>query len=78
VKTAVSLPDKLFREAEAAAKTLGVSRSQFYARALTKFLEMREPEHITTQLNEVYGRRGAKVDPVLDRMQRHALRKADW
>ncbi len=36
MKTAVSLPDDLFRMAEAAARRLQVSRSELYARAITE------------------------------------------
>ena len=34
MKTAISLPDRIFREAELTAKRLKVSRSAFYRRAL--------------------------------------------
>ena len=39
MKTAVSLPDELFRQAEAAAKKLRMSRSKLYATALSEFLD---------------------------------------
>jgi len=38
MKTAVSLPDELFRLAETAARRLRVSRSQLYAMAIAEFL----------------------------------------
>jgi metal-responsive CopG/Arc/MetJ family transcriptional regulator len=41
MKTAVSIPDDLFRLAEAAARRLQVSRSQLYATALSVFLNRR-------------------------------------
>jgi len=78
MKIAVSLPDPLFREAEAEARALGVSRSKLYARALAEFLEHRRPENVTAQLNEVYGSRGSAVDPLLDRMQLLALEPEKW
>ena len=37
MKTAVSLPDPLFKEAEAAAKDLGLSRSKLIQTALEDF-----------------------------------------
>ena len=41
MKTAISLPDPLFKEAEAAAKDLGLSRSKLIQTALEDFLKRR-------------------------------------
>jgi len=78
VKVAISLPDQLFRAAEAAAKTRGVSRSQLYATALSDFLKQHEPSEITRKLNAVYGKKPAKVDRVLNLMQLRALPDEKW
>jgi metal-responsive CopG/Arc/MetJ family transcriptional regulator len=39
VKTAISLPDDTFRRVDRAAKRLGVSRSEFFARAAERWLD---------------------------------------
>jgi predicted transcriptional regulator len=78
VKTAVSVPDDLFRMAEAAARRLRISRSQLYAEALAEFLKSRQTDAVTERLNEVYTRRPAKVDPVLHRAQLASLEKDSW
>jgi metal-responsive CopG/Arc/MetJ family transcriptional regulator len=78
MKTAVSLPDELFRSAEAAARRLRVSRSELYARALAEFLKQKDEKAITQRLNEVYSRRRAEVDPGLQRAQLQSLGKDDW
>jgi metal-responsive CopG/Arc/MetJ family transcriptional regulator len=57
MKTAVSLPDDLFRVAEAAARRLRVSRSRFYATAISEYLDRRRTEAIMERLDEVYARR---------------------
>ena len=44
MKTAVSIPDPLFREAEAAAKKLSLSRSRFIQIALEAYLQRRREE----------------------------------
>ncbi len=77
MKTAVSVPDDLFRLAEAAARRLRVSRSQLYATAISEFLERQQASAITERLNEVYGRRRAKVDPILHRAQLRSLGRDD-
>lgn len=75
VKTAVSLPDDLFRLAEAAAGRLRVSRSQLYATAISDYLDRQQAGAVTERLNEIYSRRSSKVDPVLHRAQMASLDK---
>ncbi|SPF50258.1 conserved hypothetical protein [Candidatus Sulfopaludibacter sp. SbA4] len=78
MKTAVSVPDELFRQAEAAARRLRVSRSQLYATAISEFLDRQQSDTITDRLNQVYSRRPAKVDPALNRAQFRSLDKDSW
>lgn len=54
VKTAVSLEEGLFREAEEWAGKLGVSRSQFYARAVEEYVRGRENEELLRRLDEAH------------------------
>jgi metal-responsive CopG/Arc/MetJ family transcriptional regulator len=51
VKTAISVPDETFQRVEQAAKRLGVSRSQFYARAAQSWLDALEDEDTTEAIN---------------------------
>lgn len=78
MKTAVSLPDDLFRMAEAAARRLRVSRSKLYATAVAEFLERRQGAAVTAKLNEVYSRRPSRLDPALQRAQVESLKKDAW
>jgi metal-responsive CopG/Arc/MetJ family transcriptional regulator len=78
MKTAVSLPDDLFRLGETAARRLRVSRSQLYATALAEFLHRQRANAVTERLNEVYSRRKAKVDPLLHRAQLSSVDKDSW
>jgi metal-responsive CopG/Arc/MetJ family transcriptional regulator len=55
MKTAISLPDRLYEEAEETAKGMGIPRSQLFAKALEEFIEHHKRERITEELNEVYG-----------------------
>jgi hypothetical protein len=77
MKTAVSVPDELFREAEAAAQRLRLSRSALYAKALATFLKAHRGSAITERLNEVYSRNPAKVDRLHD-AQLKTLKKDAW
>jgi predicted transcriptional regulator len=75
MKTAVSLPDELFRQAEAAARRLGISRSQLYAKAVAEFLDRQRTGAVTKRLNEIYSRQPARVDPALHRSQLKSFEK---
>jgi len=78
VKTAVSLPDDIFRLADAAARRLRVSRSQLYATAISEFLNRQQGNAVTERLNEVYSRRPATVDRAFDRAQLRSVNKDSW
>jgi metal-responsive CopG/Arc/MetJ family transcriptional regulator len=78
MKTAVSVPDELFRQAEAAAKKLRMSRSKLYATALAEFLDRKRSKSITERLNEVYSKQDSKLDPALERMMFETWKKEDW
>jgi len=54
MKTAISLPDVVFFEAEETAQNLGISRSALFLNALTEYLKKNSRKNITQKLNEVY------------------------
>jgi metal-responsive CopG/Arc/MetJ family transcriptional regulator len=78
MKTAVSMPDDLFRLAEATARRLRVSRSELYSKAIAEFLKRQNGNAITERLNDVYSRHPAKVDSGLHRAQLKSLQKDAW
>jgi len=80
MKTAISLPDSLFKAAELLAERLGVSRSELYQLAVSKLLAEHEDSATTEALNQVYQQDpdSSSLDPVLDALQVGALDKEDW
>jgi hypothetical protein len=54
VKTAISLDESLFREAEDWAGKLGVTRSQLFARAVEEYVRRHENEELLRRLNEAH------------------------
>ncbi|MGB9687016.1 MAG: ChpI protein [Rectinema subterraneum] len=54
MKTAISLPEGLYKEAEKTAKALGIPRSQLFAKALQEFIARHTKDTITEDLNKVY------------------------
>ena len=55
MKTAISIPDEVFRRAERAAKRLGISRSELYTKAITEFLGARRDSAVTASYDEAFG-----------------------
>jgi predicted transcriptional regulator len=53
MKTAISIPDDLFRRADELADQLGKSRSELYREALVDYIARRDPLAVTTALNEL-------------------------
>jgi hypothetical protein len=54
VKTAISINEELFREVEAWAGKLEISRSQLFARAVEEYIRDRENEELLRRLNEAH------------------------
>ena len=51
VKTAISIPDETFERAERHAAALGLSRSEFFTRAVRRYIEQLEAESLTGRIN---------------------------
>ena len=52
MKTAISLPDDTYERATRRAKELGISRSEFFATAATRYLEMLDRESLTARIDQ--------------------------
>ena len=78
MKTAISLPDSVFQEAEVLAQHLGISRSELYTKALKTYLEKHKNSQILQKLNQVYTEESSDLDPVMAKMQFMSLPSEDW
>jgi metal-responsive CopG/Arc/MetJ family transcriptional regulator len=78
MKTAISLPDPVFEEAESLARQLGVSRSELYTKALKAYLRKYNKEQILSKLNQIYAEEPSELDPVLVKMQFMSLPSENW
>lgn len=78
VKTAISLPDELFKRAEELAQQLGIPRSQLYACALSEYLAANSSQHVTAALNDVYADTDSSLEPAIAARQSAALPDEDW
>jgi len=81
MKTRISIPDKLFAAAEAVSQGLGMSRNEFYAKAVAAFVDthqMAPALTVTDLLNEVYADESPLLDPVLAQMQSASIARRAW
>jgi metal-responsive CopG/Arc/MetJ family transcriptional regulator len=78
MKTAVSIPDDIFEEAERLAAELQTSRSQLYSRALKEFVVRHAPDRLTEAMNRVIDDVGTEVDEFSRRAARRVLERVDW
>jgi metal-responsive CopG/Arc/MetJ family transcriptional regulator len=78
MKTAVSIPDPLFREAERLTKRLRIPRSQLYAKALEEYVQRQRSKGIKEALDEVYRTESSELDPVLANLQSEVLGRKEW
>jgi len=77
MKTAISLPDKLFQEADAFADRVGLSRSELYATAVAEYLARRNDAVVTARLDAVYAAPDAVPAAELGTVTRFPASRAD-
>ncbi len=78
MKTAISIPDEVYAQAEEAARRLGVSRSGLYARAVAEFVARNRGLGVREALDSVYRVGEAKVDEALARAQAASVPDEGW
>lgn len=78
MKTAISIPDEVFKAAERTAKRLGVSRSELYSTAVRDYVELHQARNITAELDEIYGVEDSRLDENLQILQTSILEREDW
>lgn len=78
MKTAVSIPDDLFAQADMLADRLGKSRSEIYREALADYVARREPGAVTRALNEVAEELVGERDEFSDESARRILEQTEW
>ena len=79
MKTAISIPDPVFKAAERLARRLGLSRSELYVRAVTDYLEEHKGQKVTELLDEIYeGIEDNELDTGFKRAQMKSIDKEKW
>lgn len=78
MKTAISIPDRVFRTADSFARERKLSRSALFTHAVEEFLANHRREGVTDRLNRVYETEDSRLDPALAKLQFVSLPKERW
>ena len=78
MKTAISIPDEIFEDAEDMAKRLKKSRSQLFSEAMREYLARHDRERVTEELNKVLAEVDDAPDPALAEAARNVLANTEW
>lgn len=75
MKTAISIPDDLFKTADKIAKKLGQSRSEFYSGAIREYVQKQTVSDVTQKLNDLYSRQSSGLEGDVAALQIRNLQK---
>ena len=78
MKTAVSLPDDLFRDAEELATRLETSRSELFRRALQDFVARHDVDQIRETIDRLVAELGAEQDQALRTAGQKVMEETEW
>ena len=78
MKTAISIPDPIFKAAEKLARRLGMTRSRLYTKAVIEYLQKHKNDEVCEKLNEIYPKESSSLDSAMQAMQRASIDEEEW
>ncbi len=79
MKTAISIPDEIFENAERLARRLKRTRSDIYSRAVAEYVARHATDEVTEAMNAVVGEIPTEShDEFVSRVARRTLKRAEW
>lgn len=78
MKTAISIPDDIFEQADALARKLNKSRSELYARAVREYVARHSDDSVTAALDAVCADVGAEDSAFIRESARQAAERIEW
>jgi len=78
MKTAISIPDELFHQADELAGRLGKSRSEVYREALADYVARRDPGAVTRALDDITEELTGEDDTFVAEAARQTLQRSEW
>ncbi len=78
MKTAVSIPDDVYEQAERLARRMKKSRSELYRRALAEYVARHAQDHVTEAMDRVWAELAGQPDAFVSTASRRILDRSDW
>ena len=78
MKTAISIVDAVYSEAERLARRVKKSGSQLYTEAVAEYVARHAPEAVTEAMNRVCEQLDTRPDPAVSASARRILQRTEW
>ncbi len=78
MKTAVSIPDRVFEATEQLVERMRKSRSEVYSLALAEYVARHAPEYVTEAFDRVCSEVGGASDDFVSAAARRLLEQSEW
>jgi metal-responsive CopG/Arc/MetJ family transcriptional regulator len=78
MKTAISIPDDVFEDAETLARTLRKSRSELYSRAVREYVARHSADQVTATLDSICQEEEEPHDDFAKAASRRTLERSEW
>jgi metal-responsive CopG/Arc/MetJ family transcriptional regulator len=78
MKTAISIADEVYADAERLARRAKKSRSQLYTEAVAEYVARHDPEAVTEAMNRVCETLDTRPDPAVSAAARRVLQRTEW
>ena len=78
MKTAISIPDDVFCEADRLARKLKQSRSQLYSRAVREYVARHTADDVTVALDALYAQEAPAQDDFARTAAKRTLERSEW
>ena len=78
MKTAVSIPDDVFRKADHLARRMKKSRSELFSNALSEYLARHAADQVTNAMDDVCEDIGVQANNFAPAAARRVLKNVEW
>jgi metal-responsive CopG/Arc/MetJ family transcriptional regulator len=78
MKTAISIPDDIFRSAERLARRTKKSRSQLFSDAVSEYIARHAADEVTEAMNRVCDELAKPEDGFVSEAARRTLERTEW
>ncbi len=78
MKTAVSIPDDIFKSAERLARRTKKSRSKLFSEALREYVARHADDEVTDAMDRVCAQLGNQRDEFVSAASRRVLERSEW